>query len=164
MRRRTAMWAALTWSMAVCGCRGSAEADESGKADTAARLAEAAKERATAGNNKTIALAEIAPFDWDNVSFFGPYSTRTRIEALLGFPWKDADRFSLAARDDVTLIVFSGAERVTRAIHVRRSDVDLVPLAGSKLARANALLVVRKNSTTGWITLTAADARAARPQ
>ena len=39
------------------------------------------------GPGTTVDFAEVAPFAWDRVYFFGPYTPRERIHTSLGFHW-----------------------------------------------------------------------------
>jgi hypothetical protein len=58
------------------------------------------------GPGATVDFAEIAPFPWDRVYFFGPYTSHDQIQRTLGFAWRDVGKTAIESSKGVNLVVF----------------------------------------------------------
>jgi hypothetical protein len=58
------------------------------------------------GPGGTVDFAEIAPFPWDRVYFFGPYTSPDRIQRSLGFAWGNVGKTTSGSNEGVNLVVF----------------------------------------------------------
>jgi hypothetical protein len=96
------------------------------RADTS--LAAALTERAQFGRGTVVDFAEIAPFAWDRVYVFGPYTSPEHIDTCLGFPWPTASRSSINSSKGRNLVVFVQGERVVRWFEQPRT-IELLHLA-----------------------------------
>jgi hypothetical protein len=83
---------------------------------------------AARGPGAVVDLRALAPFRWDRVHVFGPYTTDARIAREIGAPW--AGRSLVADLDDRALVVFTHGGRVVAAFDQTRDRGDLVRLAG----------------------------------
>jgi hypothetical protein len=82
------------------------------------------------GPGATVDLAAIAPFPWDRVHIFHPYTTHDTICNSLGFNWGDVGRTTTEWNEGVNLVVFvRNGEVVHWFEHSRREE--LADLAGS---------------------------------
>jgi len=60
-------------------------------------------------------LGELAPFAWERLFVFGPYTRRASAEAVLGFEWPEIDRYGIDVSDAFFLMVFVGGTEVVHA-------------------------------------------------
>src|SRR5262249_23709694 len=58
------------------------------------------------GPGATVDFAEVAPFAWDQIYVFGPYTPHDRIHTSLGFPWPGVGRTTIEWNEGVNLVVF----------------------------------------------------------
>jgi hypothetical protein len=56
--------------------------------------------------DKTLDLSTAAPFEWDAVFFFQPYSAQSTIEQALGCPWPDYEKSGIGHNEAFSLILF----------------------------------------------------------
>jgi hypothetical protein len=83
------------------------------------------------GVGTIVDLAELAPFDWDRVFFFGPYTPEAWIHKSLGFPWNGTNLTSIEYDDCINLVVFVRGGEVVEWFEHSRGSGDLVELANS---------------------------------
>jgi hypothetical protein len=77
------------------------------------------------GPGATVDFAEVAPFDWDRVFVFGPYTPHSSIHARLGFPWSGVSRTTIEWNEGVNLVVFIRGTRVVCWFeHVRHEELE----------------------------------------
>jgi hypothetical protein len=79
-----------------------------------------------------IDFADVFPFAWEKVYFFGPYTTPAKIDAVLNTFWIRSRFLSIDSNDGVTLIVFTNAGRVVEYLEYPRwigdfSNLDTYP-------------------------------------
>ena len=79
------------------------------RADTS--VAAALAERAQLGAGTVVDFADVAPFAWDRVYIFGPYTSPEHIDACLGFHWPAVSRSSINSSKGRNLVVLSGASK-----------------------------------------------------
>jgi hypothetical protein len=96
------------------------------------------------GAGATVHFAEVAPFAWDRVYFFGPYTPHDRIHASLGLHWDGAQRTSIEWNDGVNLVVFvRGAAVVYWFEHPRHEELEALARPNG-YTRQQARFVVRR--------------------
>ena len=76
-------------------------------------------------SGSSLQLSTIAPFDWDRVYVFGPYSTAKEIQEAIGLKWWDS-RISIEIMDDVNLLVFVKDQQVVAWSEVSR-HIEFLP-------------------------------------
>jgi hypothetical protein len=81
-------------------------------------LAQAVKRVASGEAVGPLDLAELAPFEWEAVHIFTPYTPRDQIEKCLGFAWDRAPDF---VDEQEQLFVFTSQGKVTSSKRVNRS-------------------------------------------
>jgi hypothetical protein len=69
-------------------------------------VSRALSERMRRGPGTTVDFAEIAPFPWERVYVFGPYTSHERIQETLGFDWPGVRRTTVQGGKSVNLVVF----------------------------------------------------------
>ena len=57
-------------------------------------------------HDQTLDLSTIAPFEWDRVFFFQPYTAQSTIEQAIGCPWAEYMKSGIGYSDTFTLILF----------------------------------------------------------
>ncbi len=101
---------------------------------------------------QTVNLAELAPFRWDRLYIFAPYTTPSTVEQSLGQPWSGAERSNIARVDTATLLVFMAGNEIVAATMQPRDYGDFTPAAGtSPRSPAQALFTVERRPGSGWI-------------
>jgi hypothetical protein len=94
------------------------------------------------GPGTTVDFTEIAPFAWDRVYIFGPYSSPEHIQECLGFDWPGVERTSIDWSDSVNLVVFVRDRHVVYWFEHRRLE-ELGELANAQgYARGEARFTV----------------------
>src|SRR5436305_1523664 len=58
------------------------------------------------GPGTIVDFAQIAPFPWDRVFVFGPYTPKERIDESLGFRWHGLSKSGVDTSDGIQLVVF----------------------------------------------------------
>jgi hypothetical protein len=56
--------------------------------------------------NQTLDLSVAAPFEWEAVYFFEPYTAQSTIDQAIGFPWTEYEKSGIGHSDTFTLILF----------------------------------------------------------
>ena len=56
--------------------------------------------------NQTLDLSAVAPFEWDAVFFFSPYTPQPMIEQAIGCPWPDYEKSGIGYNEGFSLIQF----------------------------------------------------------
>jgi hypothetical protein len=79
---------------------------------------------ASSGPSGLVLMTDIAPFDWERLFIFRPYSQAAAVEQELGFSWSQSDRIEML--DRFALLVFVSDQRVVRFVEQPR-DTDFVP-------------------------------------
>jgi hypothetical protein len=87
------------------GCR------DGGSDQDAIRTLRAEIERASRARD-TVDVTAAAPFAWDALFVFPPYTTPGQIASTLGFPWPDAARSAIGTQDGYSLLLFVKGGRV----------------------------------------------------
>jgi hypothetical protein len=81
------------------------------------------------GDGAILQMGRLAPFRWDHLYVFRPYTPTSEIERELGFAWPEARAIRLEARDDASLLVFVAGRRVARYVAHRRDRGDFSQVA-----------------------------------
>jgi hypothetical protein len=77
------------------------------------------------GPGATVDLAEVAPFAWDRVYVFGPYTPHDYIDTCLGFHWGEVESTTIDMHEGVNLVVFvRDAEVVHWFEHPRNEELE----------------------------------------
>jgi hypothetical protein len=76
------------------------------------------------GNGSVVTMASAAPFEWERLHVFAPYTPPEQADAELGFRCQAARTSGISARDDVTLLVFVSGKRVVRHVAHPRVQGD----------------------------------------
>ena len=56
--------------------------------------------------NTTLDLSAAAPFEWDAVYFFQPYSAQSTIEQAIACPWPDYEKSGIGYNEAFSLVIF----------------------------------------------------------
>ena len=98
---------------------------------------------------------DIAPFRWDQIFIFRPYSSHAVINKALGFQWKDVEESIISQSDSVNLIVLVDEHRVVHWCELPRSICDLSNVASTNgYTRENAIFqICVKNSVCRLCTI-----------
>jgi hypothetical protein len=83
------------------------------------------------GPGSVVDFAEIAPFAWDRVYVFHPYTPHKHIHRTLGFNWSGVARTTIEYSEGVNLVVFVSGEKVVHWFEHPRWE-ELAELADSK--------------------------------
>lgn len=106
------------------------------------RVSWALDAKAKLGPGTLVDFAEIAPFPWDTVHFFGPYTSQSQIDEALGFHWPGASRSSINGNKSSNLIVFAKGNKVVHWLDYPRTLKLPNSLPGSH-TRAEARFMIR---------------------
>ena len=88
-------------------------------------VSKALSEQMRRGPGATVDRATIAPFAWDRVYVFGPYTPHERVYETLGFRWGDIGRTSIERNECVNLVVFvRDREVVCWFEHARSEELE----------------------------------------
>ena len=75
-----------------------------GPANERTELSQAARDAVTdTGDGGTVDMREVAPFEWDRMFAFGPYTPNEEVTEVMGVEWQDGDGFRLS--DDWLVLV-----------------------------------------------------------
>lgn len=112
-------------------------------------------EQVKRGPGTVINFAEVAPFPWDRLYIFGPYTPHEYIHSRLGFHWQGVRQTSIELSDVVNLVVFVRNEKVVHWFEYPRNSCELGYLAASRgYARGEARFRVKLLSEDGDLALT----------
>jgi hypothetical protein len=101
------------------------------------------------GHGTILQMGVLAPFQWERLYVFPPYSSPEQIDRELGFACPSWRRADIDRRDDVTLLVFVADRRITRHLAHNRGKGDFAGLhRAAGYSRAEAAFVV--DSSKGW--------------
>jgi hypothetical protein len=101
-------------------------------------------QRIQRGPGTTVDLATVAPFAWDRVFIFGPYTSSREVDKRLGFHWDEYWQTGIEASKGYNLVVFVRGQRVVRWFEHARNRGELEELAQENgFARADAKFQVQ---------------------
>jgi hypothetical protein len=103
---------------------------EVGPGDAAGIAVGDAVNHSVAAGASTVDFAELAPFAWDRVHFFGPYVDQGAVDMTLGFHWPDFGKTSMGSEGEV-LVIFVCGRHVAHWYVDSTGRTDYDPLAGS---------------------------------
>ncbi len=99
------------------------------------------------GSGSVVAVAEAAPFEWERLHVFPPYTPAEQADAELGVRCEAARVSGIFERDDITLLVFVSGKRVVRYVAHPRVQGDFAELhRQGGYSRAEAVFVVNSRS------------------
>jgi hypothetical protein len=81
------------------------------------------------GPGTVVDFATVAPFPWDRVFVFHPYTPHSHIDACLGFPWDGAKWSNIEWDEGINLVVFVHNRSVVCWFEHSRADGDMLALA-----------------------------------
>jgi hypothetical protein len=77
------------------------------------------------GAGATVDFAEVAPFAWERVYVFGPYTSHDQIHTSLGFHWAEVGRTTIESNEGVNLVVFVHDGKVVHWFeHPRHEELE----------------------------------------
>ena len=91
-------------------------------------------------------IADAAPFPWNELFVFPPYTTAEIMEKTLGFPWNDATRVDLGSAEGAVVLAFVLNRQVVRYVRLKRHPVDFAPfppIPNWRLSRRSAIFKTR---------------------
>lgn len=86
------------------------------------RLVKLIEKKRQTNNSVIVDFKEIAPFDWDKVYIFTPYTPAKWLEEEHGFKWNHSEVRKIEIRDDIDLIVFVKNDQVIGYVRHARSN------------------------------------------
>jgi hypothetical protein len=88
------------------------------------RVSWALSEQMRRGPGTVVDFAALAPFAWDRVHVFGPYTTKECVHSCLGFDWDGVERTRIGYGKGVNLVVFVHRMAVVHWFdHERREEL-----------------------------------------
>ena len=97
------------------------------------------------GPGTRIVMSEHAPFPWDRMCVFGPYTGDAEVEAVTGVPGAATQAYDIRSNDGIDLLMFIDAGKVTRSVAHPRNQGDFgSEVVGRCYARGQAVFSVRK--------------------
>jgi hypothetical protein len=100
-----------------------------------------------AGPGTIVDFAQVAPFAWDRLYIFGPYTSPESMEASLGFNWFGSRLTSLEESKGECVVVFVRGANVVEWFHYSRGNGDLVPISNLQgYAREEAVFEVQEDN------------------
>ena len=87
-----------------------------------------AVELSSGDKTQTVNFSKIAPFSWEKVYFFRPYTSHKRIDSILGRFWLTSRFTHIETSDRITLIVFVHNQSVIQFIEFPRRQGDFSTL------------------------------------
>jgi hypothetical protein len=101
---------------------------------------------------RAVSLARMTDFAWDQVVFFGPYTSRDAVQKALGFEWRAYEDAWFPQTDLYNLVVFVEGKRVTRWWKLRRCAPDIdKALVGVAVTRREASFALQNNGTCSFL-------------
>ena len=111
--------------------------------DPSASVAAALHSAASRGEG-AVNFARMTDFDWDEVAFLAPYTSRAAAESVTGTSWDGYEALGLDRSDSFSLIVFINNGSRVRVVKVTRCRPDIVaPLSGQRYSRAETFRIER---------------------
>ena len=100
------------------------------------------------GTDTTVDFATIAPFAWDRVFIFGPYTSSQEVDRRLGFHWSEYWQTNIDKFEGYNLVLFVREAKVARWFEHPRNQGELEGLAEAKngFARGDAKFRVQRTS------------------
>lgn len=92
-------------------------------------VSRALSEQVRRGPGTTVDFAEVAPFAWDRLYVFGPYTPHQRIHDSLGFRWPGIRATTIEYSEGVNLVVFVRSGEVVYWFEHPRNQGELLELA-----------------------------------
>jgi len=77
------------------------------------------------GPGTVIDFAQVAPFSWDRLYIFGPYTAPKHVDTCLGFHWPEYWRTSIRDSKRVNLVVFVRGGEVVHWFEFPRESGEL---------------------------------------
>lgn len=100
---------------------------------------------------KPCRIADAAPFPWDDMHLFPPYTPAELMERKLGFPWPDAARVDLQHEEGAVVLAFVREFRVVRYARIRRHRADFAPsLPGVPWRYTRSAAVFKTRAGKSW--------------
>ncbi len=96
---------------------------------------------------ETVDLAQLAPFRWERLYLFGPYTPASVVTDSLGHAWPGAEASRIAQVDTANLVIFTvGDDVVAATMHPRRYGDFTDDLLGRGYAPAEARFTVTRSA------------------
>lgn len=96
---------------------------------------------------REVDLAQLAPFRWERLYLFGPYTPARVVTDSLGHPWPGAEASGIAQLDTANLMVFTAGDEVVAAtMHPRRYGDFTSDLLGRGYAPSEAVFRVERSA------------------
>lgn len=127
----------------------------------AARIARDLSSCSSQAVGSLVNFAEIAPFEWERMFVFSPYTSHEQIERSLGFPWSGVESTSIDLNDSVNLIVFSRDHSVVCWLEHFRGEGDFESLDRMDGYPKNEAVFELYADPSGWITFMKSNRRVA---
>jgi hypothetical protein len=105
------------------------------------------------GEISVVDLSTVTTFSWDRLYIFGPYTGRSKIDAVIGKPWRDTCFTTIDSYDGFTLLVFTSNHQVVGCIEYPRDVGDFSPLESheSGFSAEEARFVLDERANVIWI-------------
>jgi len=101
--------------------------------------------------NQSLDFSTIAPFEWDRVFFFEPYTPESTIEQAIGCPWAEYKKCGIEYNDSCTLILFLSKGRVAAWCMNPRNKGEFATLYNSNgYAKSEAHFMIDFSGSAGW--------------
>lgn len=113
-----ARWGVLILGLAIGGCSDYGDRE----------LGAAIVSQYRRGSGTVLEMQVLAPFEWERLHVFPPYSTAEEIEHELGFPCPREHRARIEERDDVALLLFVRGRFVAQHLAHNRGRGDFAGL------------------------------------
>ena len=103
------------------------------------------------GVGTPLVIAEHAPFAWDRVCIFGPYTSDETIDSVTGIKGASGHSFDVGISEAVNVLVFVDKSRVVESIAYTRRGGDFGPeLVRKCYQRKDASFVIRIPPKGSW--------------
>ena len=144
MRRLTPLLAVVT-IISTAACFRSEEDAVWARGEAVGRLV---VERLTENEKlRVVDLAQLAPFRWERLYIFGPYTPAQLVTDSLGYPWAGAEASRIAQVDTANLVIFTVDDEVVAAtMHPRRYGDFASELLGRGYAPSEAVFRVERSA------------------
>jgi hypothetical protein len=95
-------------------------------------------------NGKQIDIAELTPFEWEQLYIFKPYTPISVIDAELGYVWTEAEKTFINQEEGFDLLVFTKNDTVVNYIKWFRNKGDFSRVNRIKYQPSNAKFIYKK--------------------